>query len=588
MSQHKKTTADRSAPKKKDQDWGLDDKESGGSQVKIALLLVVTLIAGLSFIVYRKYTDQQEQVVQSGEFRGVDDGSDSAGSSGVPGDASVSDLPEPGERDGFAFAGNDKTADNNPSEVVQVSESVPVQEEEPAVLNWSEPGNENEDAAPEQATFAFDEDPAPVDARATTDDEESWNPFTSDEVPPEQPTETEVVAVAADDPFFATEDSEPAEFDSDAFAPEFNREPRVAEVESGDSEWDFGDDSAPQQEGSPMLVTENTIDLDDSEPAVNLFESDNVPDAEEANPEIVPPAGSPFVVADEDVSFDASPQFPESDDEPLRIETPAADVIPVASEDNLDEDSSVETWESVPVRSSTSLADASEESPFFFDEPAAEDQPEFEDQEPGFDSFPAGDPAPVEIADNQISDFPSDTAPSTSGDPFSPATTNWSGAPGGDAVDLHVVRRGENFWTISQRHYGAGRYFSALAAYNSERIPDPQRMQPGMKVLIPSREALEQRFPNLTGTPYGPSPAEEERPGFFVDRTGQAMYRVGKNDTLSGIARKHLGRSFRWKQLYGMNQDVLTDSESLKIGMVLRLPADATQVSVAPEGRILR
>ena len=140
MSQHKKSNADRSAPKKSDQDWGLDDQESGGSQVKIALLLVVTLIAGLSFIVYRKYTDRQQQVVQSGEFRDVDDGSDPAGSTGLPDDEPDSDLTEPGERNGYEFARDDEDSDNNPFEVVQVSESVPVQEDEPAVLNWNGAG----------------------------------------------------------------------------------------------------------------------------------------------------------------------------------------------------------------------------------------------------------------------------------------------------------------------------------------------------------------------------------------------------------------------------------------------------------------
>jgi nucleoid-associated protein YgaU len=63
---------------------------------------------------------------------------------------------------------------------------------------------------------------------------------------------------------------------------------------------------------------------------------------------------------------------------------------------------------------------------------------------------------------------------------------------------------------------------------------------------------------------------------------------VGKNDTLTGIAARHLGRSSRWVQVLGMNRDQLKDGNSLKIGMVLKLPQDASQVSVVAETAIAR
>jgi nucleoid-associated protein YgaU len=143
------------------------------------------------------------------------------------------------------------------------------------------------------------------------------------------------------------------------------------------------------------------------------------------------------------------------------------------------------------------------------------------------------------------------------------------------------VRSGDNFWTIARQHYGAGRYANALAAYNQARIPDPRKMRPGMKVLIPDAQVLVQLYPRLTGAAYGPqSPAAAQPAGFFVDSNGQPAYRVGRHDTLSDIAARCLGRSSRWVQVLGMNRDQLQDAGSLKSGMVLRLPADATQVSV--------
>ena len=61
---------------------------------------------------------------------------------------------------------------------------------------------------------------------------------------------------------------------------------------------------------------------------------------------------------------------------------------------------------------------------------------------------------------------------------------------------------------------------------------------------------------------------------------GNALYRVGKTDTLSDIAQKHLGRASRWIQVYRMNQDRITDPNRLKIGTTLRLPGDASNIQV--------
>jgi nucleoid-associated protein YgaU len=72
--------------------------------------------------------------------------------------------------------------------------------------------------------------------------------------------------------------------------------------------------------------------------------------------------------------------------------------------------------------------------------------------------------------------------------------------------------------------------------------------------------------------------------GFSLDSSGRPQYRVAKGDTLSEIAERHLGRSSRWRQIYGMNKDQLADANSLTTGMVLRLPGDATQVRMDEGG----
>lgn len=151
--------------------------------------------------------------------------------------------------------------------------------------------------------------------------------------------------------------------------------------------------------------------------------------------------------------------------------------------------------------------------------------------------------------------------------------------------DVHEVKSGENYWTISRQYYGSARFFSSLAEYNRHRIADPNKMRPGMYVLVPDLEILHQRYPKLTG---GGPEAEAarvaaNRPGFFLDQNSRPAYRVAKGDTLTEIAQKHLGRSTGWTEIYRLNRAQIPDPNNLKLGTVLQLPAEASQVSIAPE-----
>ncbi|WP_437193205.1 LysM peptidoglycan-binding domain-containing protein [Planctomicrobium sp. SH527] len=159
----------------------------------------------------------------------------------------------------------------------------------------------------------------------------------------------------------------------------------------------------------------------------------------------------------------------------------------------------------------------------------------------------------------------------------------------GDAADddVYQVQSGDNYWTVSRRFYGSARFFSALAEYNKHRIPDPAKLKPGMYVLVPPMETLHQTYPSLTGG--GPrDPSLNQPAGFFINEQGQPCYRIGEGDTLSNIAEKHLGRSTRWVQIFGMNKDQIPDGKTLRLGSVLRLPADAAQIGMAPASDEIR
>lgn len=163
----------------------------------------------------------------------------------------------------------------------------------------------------------------------------------------------------------------------------------------------------------------------------------------------------------------------------------------------------------------------------------------------------------------------------------------------------YVIEPSDSFWSISQKKYGAGRYFMALARHNESVISDPKRMKPGVTISTPPVAVLEQKYPELISKPAAePAPkvatTQSRKPenkgpaGFFVSPEGVPMYRISDQDTLSTIAKSHLGRSSRWIQILEMNRNVLQDGNDLKIGTVLRLPADASRVQVVGNPREIR
>ncbi|MEK6259796.1 MAG: LysM peptidoglycan-binding domain-containing protein [Planctomycetota bacterium] len=185
---------------------------------------------------------------------------------------------------------------------------------------------------------------------------------------------------------------------------------------------------------------------------------------------------------------------------------------------------------------------------------------------------------------------------------FAPRSAPQALVPG----DTYNIEPNDNYWTISRKKYGTGRYFMALSQHNLQVIPDPKRMKPGVTIATPSTDVLDKTYPTLIpkAAPSDSAPAggtlvpatgvrrtnatTNDEAGFFVSTDGTPMYRVGSEDTLSDIAKHHLGRSSRWVQIFEMNRDTLTDGNTLKVGTLLRLPGDASRVDVVGAPRTVR
>ncbi|MCW4456046.1 LysM peptidoglycan-binding domain-containing protein [Flavobacterium sp. MXW15] len=53
---------------------------------------------------------------------------------------------------------------------------------------------------------------------------------------------------------------------------------------------------------------------------------------------------------------------------------------------------------------------------------------------------------------------------------------------------------------------------------------------------------------------------------------GEQQYTVQKGDSLSKIAKQHLGDANAWKRIFEANRDVLDDPDKIFPGQTLRLP----------------
>jgi LysM repeat protein len=105
----------------------------------------------------------------------------------------------------------------------------------------------------------------------------------------------------------------------------------------------------------------------------------------------------------------------------------------------------------------------------------------------------------------------------------------------------------------------------------AERARKEKRKKAESSVKTPVAAPAEEE-PEVSEQPVAPSPAIRE-------------YKVQPNDTLQKISQKFYGTYGKWRRIYDANADVLRDPNRLRVGQVLKIPADPSQPAVpqAPE-----
>jgi nucleoid-associated protein YgaU len=162
---------------------------------------------------------------------------------------------------------------------------------------------------------------------------------------------------------------------------------------------------------------------------------------------------------------------------------------------------------------------------------------------------------------------------------------------------MYVTLEGDTFDKIADTMYRSPAYGAALARYNRSASGPTDFLSPGSRVRIPpigildgsgangaeaSREAF-QRVPPPSALAEPAPKVSATNPfdaaligGSSSAPTGPGEYRTQEVETLWSVAKKTLGDGRRWREIYNLNRDRLTNEINVPVGLVLKIPKTGT------------
>jgi nucleoid-associated protein YgaU len=140
---------------------------------------------------------------------------------------------------------------------------------------------------------------------------------------------------------------------------------------------------------------------------------------------------------------------------------------------------------------------------------------------------------------------------------------------GAAPLRTYTIRANDTLWSIAQRTLGDGFRHKELAALNKDRIGPDGELRVGASLRLPADAQLADAAPVSTR-----ERASTEKPAAKSNASKPTgSYTVKSGDTLGEISQKLLGSSRRFREILEANRDQLDDADSLRAGMVLKIPA---------------
>lgn len=149
----------------------------------------------------------------------------------------------------------------------------------------------------------------------------------------------------------------------------------------------------------------------------------------------------------------------------------------------------------------------------------------------------------------------------------------------------HTVKSGDSVYAIAQTYLGDGNLWTRIREANLGQVGPKGQVREGVRLIIPPIAApaddpapSDRGVPQITidGTivPGGAPTPSAPRQADPAPRRHEPI-KVKPGQTLSELARLHLGSANRWPELLDANRDQIRRPEDLQVGMTLHLPGDS-------------
>lgn len=146
--------------------------------------------------------------------------------------------------------------------------------------------------------------------------------------------------------------------------------------------------------------------------------------------------------------------------------------------------------------------------------------------------------------------------------------------PDDEVVPGYLVRPGDDLWSVAEQLLGQGNRWRLLAEANPGLLANPTvDLTPGVRLVVPE-------LPTESDGTAAQSPRRQAKPDGRRS-TSPLTVVVERGDTLSAIAKEHLGAAAKWPRIFRANKERIKDPDQIDIGWRLVIPAHPA--AAAPE-----